>query len=102
MDLKKNGSANCLRRQFSHDTDLTCASDDSSGIRETKMRWVNMKMDFLPSCIFLLAFLLPSVCPVAEPKGFTEDPYVDDEKFREKGEFIIIIITIINVIITSS
>ena len=86
LDLKKNGSA----------------SDDSSGIRETKMRWVNMKMDFLPSCIFLLALLLPSVCPVAEPKGFTEDPYVDDEKFREKGEFIIIIITIINVIITSS
>ena len=67
------------------------------------MRWVNMKMDFFPSCIFVFALLLPSVCPVAEPKGFTEDPYVDDEKFREKGEFIIIIIiTIIIVIITSS
>jgi len=66
--LKKNGSA----------------SDDSSGIRDTKMRWVNMKMDFFPSCIFVFALLLPSVCPVAEPKGFTEDPYVDDEKFREK------------------
>ena len=88
MNLKKNGST----------------SDDSSRIRDTKMRWVNMKTDFLPSCIFLLALLLPSVCPVAEPKGFTEDPYVDDEKFREKGEFIIIIIiiTIINVIITLS
>ena len=87
MNLKKNGST----------------SDDSSRIRDTKMRWVNMKMDFFPSCIFVFALLLPSVCPVAEPKGFTEDPYVDDEKFREKGEFIIIIIiTIINVIITLS
>ena len=24
--------------------------------------------------------------PMAEPKSFTEDPYVDDEKFREKGK----------------
>lgn len=23
--------------------------------------------------------------PIAEPKSFTDDPYVDDEKFREKG-----------------
>ena len=38
----------------------------------------------------LLFFLLPShVQPMAEPKSFTEDPYVDDEKFREKGDFLI-------------
>ena len=37
---------------------------------------------------FLLLLLLPYVSTVAEPKGFTEDPYVDDEKFREKGEIL--------------
>jgi len=38
----------------------------------------------VPRTFFYLLLLLPSVSPVAEPKGFTEDPYVDDEKFREK------------------
>ena len=35
-----------------------------------------------------LALLCLAVCQtsqVAQPKGFTDDPYVDDEKFIEKG-----------------
>ena len=34
-----------------------------------------------------LVLILPVISdpnPIAEPKSFTDDPYVDDEKFREK------------------
>ena len=37
---------------------------------------------------FLLPLLLLTVgktSQLAQPKGFTDDPYVDDEKFIEKG-----------------
>ena len=37
---------------------------------------------------FLLPLLILTVgktSQLAQPKGFTDDPYVDDEKFIEKG-----------------
>ena len=40
--------------------------------------------DMRHSVIFLL--LLPHLSDFyAQPKGYTDDPYVDDEKFVEKG-----------------
>ena len=35
--------------------------------------------------IYLLKCLLPCCNMLAQPKGFTDDPYVNDEKFIEKG-----------------
>ena len=33
-----------------------------------------------------LAALLGLVTTLAQPKSFTDDPFIDDEKFTEKGE----------------
>ena len=33
----------------------------------------------------LLCLAVSQTSQVAQPKGFTDDPYVDDEKFIEKG-----------------
>ena len=68
---------------------MPCIEAASSMVRRTRRQMV-------PRTLFYLLLLLPSVSPVAEPKGFTEDPYVDDEKFREKGWIhLLVIITII-------
>ena len=46
----------------------------------------------LTSCTMLLyavcwlASLVTYSSMLAQPKGFTDDPYVDDEKFIEKGD----------------
>ena len=34
----------------------------------------------------LLSLAVGQTSQLAQPKGFTDDPYVDDEKFIEKGE----------------
>ena len=34
----------------------------------------------------LLATAVPLTTQLAQPKGFTDDPYVDDDKFIEKGD----------------
>ena len=64
---------------------MRCIDDPKSA---TRMLWI--RPIILPRTLFcfLLLLLLPYVSTVAEPKGFTEDPYVDDEKFREKGEIL--------------
>ena len=33
----------------------------------------------------LLSLTVGKTSQLAQPKGFTDDPYVDDEKFIEKG-----------------
>ncbi len=38
--------------------------------------------------IYLLNCLLPCCNMLAQPKGFTDDPYVNDEKFIEKGKIL--------------
>ena len=43
-------------------------------------------MFFIAFC--LLNYLLPCCNMLAQPKGFTDDPYVNDEKFIEKGNSI--------------
>ena len=68
---------------------MPCIEAASSMVRRTRR-------SMAPRTLFFLFLLLPPVSPVAEPKGFTEDPYVDDEKFREKGWIhLLVIITII-------
>ena len=72
---------------------MPCMEAGKSMVMRTRIFSRGRQM--VPRTIFyFLLLLLPSVSPIAEPKGFTEDPYVDDEKFREKGgiHFIIIII----------
>ena len=46
----------------------------------------DFKMFFIAFC--LLNYLLPCCNMLAQPKGFTDDPYVNDEKFIEKGNSI--------------
>ena len=49
---------------------------------------------------FLFALLLLTVSQtsqLAQPKGFTDDPYVDDEKFIEKGELALTVSDIFNI-----
>ena len=36
--------------------------------------------------LMTLAALLRLVTTLAQPKSFTDDPFIDDEKFTEKGE----------------
>ena len=44
-----------------------------------------MRMLVLLSLLSLLAVRYTN--QVAQPKGFTDDPYVDDDKFIEKGDW---------------
>ena len=44
-----------------------------------------MRMLVLLSLLSLLA--VRDTNQVAQPKGFTDDPYVDDDKFIEKGDW---------------
>ena len=56
-------------------------------------RWEDM-------IFFLFALLLLTVSQtsqLAQPKGFTDDPYVDDEKFIEKGELALTVSDIFNI-----
>ena len=76
---------------------MPCIEASTSVKRRTR---IFPRGQIMPRTLFYFCFqllLLPSVSPIAEPKGFTEDPYVDDEKFREKGQINLsaIIITII-------
>ena len=70
----------------------------SNSVRRTSLL---SRGQIMPRTLLYFSFLLllPSVSPIAEPKGFTEDPYVDDEKFREKGQIHLSAIIIIAVII---
>ena len=38
----------------------------------------------------LLTAALHQTNQLAQPKGFTDDPYVDDDKFIEKGDIIVL------------
>ena len=67
---------------------------ESYGCCENKWRiqkFINKMLSekFLLNLVKLqLVLILPVISdpnPIAEPKSFTDDPYVDDEKFREKG-----------------
>ena len=51
-----------------------------------KKKSKDFKMFFIAFC--LLNYLLPCCNMLAQPKGFTDDPYVNDEKFIEKGNSI--------------
>ena len=62
---------------------MPCIEEANSLVRGARICW--RARQIAPRTIFFFLLLLPSVSPIAEPKGFTEDPYVDDEKFREKG-----------------
>ena len=37
--------------------------------------------------LLVISIVISDPNPLAEPKSFTDDPYVDDEKFREKGKW---------------
>ena len=39
-------------------------------------------------CLLIQFSLVNLIHMVAYPKGFTDDPYVDDEKFIEKGKML--------------
>ena len=42
--------------------------------------------------MFILLILTELSNMLAQPKGFTDDPYVDDEKFIEKGNIFCLIL----------
>ena len=44
-----------------------------------------MARSMVPALVTLAA-LLRLVTTLAQPKSFTDDPFIDDEKFTEKGE----------------
>ena len=44
-----------------------------------------MARSMVPALVTLAA-LLGLVTTLAQPKSFTDDPFIDDEKFTEKGE----------------
>ena len=81
---------------------MPCIKAATSVLVKTRIFSRGTRRQILPKrtfLYFLLLLLLPSVSPIAEPKGFTEDPYVDDEKFREKGWLCLYVIIIIIIII---
>ena len=45
----------------------------------------NLLLNIVKLHVLLILPVISEPNPVAEPKSFTDDPYVDDEKFREKG-----------------
>ena len=64
------------------DSDYSPSSDDGEAVRAVSAM---MARPMVPVLVTLAA-LLGLVTTLAQPKSFTDDPFIDDEKFTEKGE----------------